>query len=277
MLRAFEEGRPAPMVPLYRSRARITCAWLSVLVGCLSGACALEPPGDATLGLFGNADPRVFYGREIGERLIALTIDDAPDLESTPRILAALRAHDAHATFFVIGGQVPGSEALIRQIVEDGHEIGNHMARDEKSVDLDPDEFERRLLLTQAELSRFAPVRWFRPGSGYYSEAMLDVLDRHGLRCALGTVYPLDAQIRWGWLVRSWIDWRAEPGAVVILHDRGRRGLRTASTLDRVLPRLREEGYRTVTLSALADWAGPTASHRVLRAPLASLDRPGGG
>ncbi len=231
-------------------------AYLWALLGCLSGACALEPPGEPTLGLFGNADPRVFYGREIAEPLIALTIDDAPDRESTPRILDALRAHDARATFFVIGDQVPGNEMLLRRIVRDGHEIGNHMASDVKSVDLDPSEFERRLVHTQRELSRFAPVRWFRPGSGYYSTEMLDILDRHDLQCALGKVYPLDAQLRWGWLVRSWIGWRKRPGAVVILHDRGSRGLRTAATLERVLPRLREAGYRAVTLSELADWSG---------------------
>ena len=261
-----------PSTRIIRFTLRLGRSGSLALAACLSFACALEPPGEATLGLFGNADPRVFYGRDIEARLIALTIDDAPDPDSTPRILATLREHDAHATFFVIGEQVAGSEDLIRRIVEDGHEIGNHMARDEKSVDLDADEFERRLLLTQTELSRFAPVRWFRPGSGYYSDEMLDVLDRHGLRCALGTVYPLDAQLGWSWLSRSWIDWRAEPGAIVILHDRGRRGLRTAATLDRVLPRLRDDGYRAVTLSALADWTGQKASRRVLRLTRVTLD-----
>jgi len=232
----------------------VLCA---VAVG-LGVGCALEPPGDATLGLFGNRDPRVFYSREIDAKVVALTIDDAPDPESSPRILSVLRENDARATFFVIGEQVPGNESLIEQIASEGHELGNHMSRDEMSVDLEEEEFERRLLLAQASLSRFGLVRWFRPGSGYYDTVMLDILDRHDLRCALGTVYPLDANISWGWLIRRWIRSRTQAGGVIILHDRGERGLRTAETLERVLPVLRERGYRVVTLSQLADWPEPT-------------------
>jgi peptidoglycan/xylan/chitin deacetylase (PgdA/CDA1 family) len=88
---------------------------------------------------------------------------------------------------------------------------------------------------------------------------MLAVLDRHGYRCALGSIYPIDAQMPWSGLAAAWIRWRTRPGAVIILHDRGERGWRTVRTLEKTLPTLRQRGYRVVTLSELAALAEPMA------------------
>lgn len=57
---------------------------------------------------------------------VALTFDDGPSPQTTPRILATLRERDVKATFFVVGSQVEEHPDLLRQIVEDGHAIGNH-------------------------------------------------------------------------------------------------------------------------------------------------------
>ncbi len=57
---------------------------------------------------------------------VALTFDDGPNPQTTPRILAALRKQNVKATFFVVGSQVEKYPGLLRQIVEEGHTIGNH-------------------------------------------------------------------------------------------------------------------------------------------------------
>jgi len=217
------------------------------------GICrALGDEDDGRLGLWRGRDPRVLYSIVISQRVVALTIDDAPDAATTPDLLAVLERHGARATFFVIADRIPGNESLLERIVAGGHEIGNHMTRDEPSIELSRDEFERELLRAGAMLAPFGGTRWFRPGSGYYDDVMLDILDRHGYRCALGSVYPIDAQIPWSAPAAGWIRWRTKPGAVIILHDGGKRGRRTAKTLSKVLPRLSKKGYRVVTLSELA-------------------------
>jgi peptidoglycan-N-acetylglucosamine deacetylase len=93
---------------------------------------------------------------------------------------------------------------------------------------------------------------WARPGSGWYSQTMIEAMQRHGYRCALGSVYPFDATIpSVAWATR-YILRNAKPGAIVVLHDGGSRGQRTARILGEVLPELRRRGYRVVSLSELA-------------------------
>lgn len=196
-------------------------------------------------------NPRVLYSVATSARVVALTIDDGPDALTTPPILDLLQRHGAHATFFIITSRVAGNESLLRRMAADGHELGNHLFRDEPSIKLPPEEFERQLLEGDALLSEFGAVRWVRPGSGHYDARMLATVAQHGYRCALGSVYPFDPQIRWSWFSRRFILGTVQPGSVIILHDWGSRGRRTLQTLSKVLPELRERGYRVVTLTEL--------------------------
>ena len=200
--------------------------------------------------------PEVLYAVATQQPLVALTIDDGPDPATTAQILDALQRHGARATFFVITAHLPGNEGVARRMVEEGHEIGNHMTADRPSIRLALPDFERDLLQAHETLSEFAEVRWFRPGSGWYNGAMLAVAHKHGYRCALGSVYPYDAWFPSSQFAAGYVLSRIRPGSVIVLHDRGGRGRRTASALERILPELNRRGLRVVTLSELVDLQG---------------------
>ena len=192
--------------------------------------------------------------------LVALTIDDGPDPSSTPLILAELRRQQARATFFLITERVPGQEQLVRAVASEGHELGNHFTRDRASIRLGPSAFETDLLRAHQVLAPYGAVKWARPGSGWYSRAMIDIMRRHGYRCALGSVYPFDATIPSAVFAARYIMWHARPGAVVVLHDGGSRGRRTAKVLSEVLPELRRRGYGVVSLSELVAATEPAGA-----------------
>ncbi|RAH86499.1 putative polysaccharide deacetylase [Aspergillus japonicus CBS 114.51] len=215
---------------------------------------------------------------------IALTIDDAPST-FTPQILEILRANEARATFFVIGAQIPvagigpdgkNGEAMLRELVLQGMELANHAMSDRPSRDLSDAVLEAEVRGVQGWLERVedqvasasasgergpgegaegkatakSKYKWFRPGSGFFSDRMRVLIHRLGLRIALGSVYPHDAQINWprvnAWHILSMV----RSGSVIVCHDR--RGW-TVPMLKRVLPELKRRGFRVVTLSELVE------------------------
>ena len=195
--------------------------------------------------------PRCLYSVPVIERVVALTLDDGPDSEHNLELLDLLRAHGARATFFLLADHINGREALVSAIVAGGHELGNHLMRDEPSVRMSPAEFEHAVRQADVALRQFASVRWLRPGSGWYTERMLDTMASAGYRCALGSVYPLDPHVPWPRVTAAYVLANTVPGAVIVLHEGGERGRRTIRILARVLPSLRAWGYRVVTLSEL--------------------------
>jgi peptidoglycan/xylan/chitin deacetylase (PgdA/CDA1 family) len=184
--------------------------------------------------------------------LVALTLDDGHDGATTPLILAELRRHGARATFFLIAERVQGREQLVRRLVAEGHEVGNHFTQDRPSIRLSAGQFARDLERADRVLAPYGPVRWARPGSGWYSQAMLDTMARQGYRCALGSVYPYDATIPSVPFSIRHILRNVRPGAILVLHDGGARGRRTVRVLRTVLPELYRRGFRVVSLSDLA-------------------------
>jgi peptidoglycan/xylan/chitin deacetylase (PgdA/CDA1 family) len=220
-----------------------------LLVG-IAGAIVWTAP-DWLLDTIAEQYPGCVYRVPTRERILALTLDDGPDAVSTPIILAELRKHGARATFFLISERMRGQESLVRSIAAEGHELGNHFSHDRPSIRLNAQEFEQDLLHAHNVLTRFTQPLWARPASGWYTPAMVEVMTRHGYRCALGSVYPFDAAIPSISWATHYILRNARPGAIAILHDGGSRGTRTAQVLASVLPTLRKQGYRVVTLSEL--------------------------
>ena len=218
------------------------------------------------LGCLSKRSPRCVYMIPTGSKAVALTLDDGPDPTHTHDILRILREHDARATFFLLSAHVRGNEALVSSIVGGGHELGNHLTDDEPSHRLSPEAFSRAAREAGELLERFGPVRWLRPGSAWHDSAMIDRIERAGYRCALGSVYPYDPYVPFVRLASAYILANVRPGAVIVLHERGGRGRRTARTLRRVLPVLRTRGYRVLSLSGLDELArSPTGVDRSAR------------
>lgn len=236
---------------------------LPIVLGwaCLGLACHTYD----TFEILWERDPRILYSVETDEAMVALTIDDGPNDVGTPRILEVLDAHDAHATFFMIGDHVAEHEDLVEAVVGAGHEIANHGARDYPAVRLSAEDFERELVDTHELLAPYGAVSWYRPGSGWYDDWMFEILDRNGYRMALGTAYPLDAELPFVSLAVRLVLWQAERGGVIIVHDGASRGLRTAKALERILPELKKRGLRVVTLSELVSAATDAEGRQALR------------
>lgn len=196
--------------------------------------------------------PGAVFFFETDQPLIALTIDDSPDTVATKKILDILKKHQVQATFFIMTNHIVGNEALIKRMLRDGHELGNHLLKDEPAAALPPDILAKAFAKSHKVLSRYQLIRWFRPGSGYYHDKMIALAGQYDYQTVLGSVYPYDPAISSEVFLEKHILSFVRAGSIVILHDVGARGLRAANVLDKILPALQTRGFRIVTLSELA-------------------------
>lgn len=208
--------------------------------------------------LLASANPDVIFYFATDRPLVGLTLDDGPHPETTVAILDLLAKHGATATFFLIGDRVPGNEELLRRMVAEGHEVGNHGMRDEPAIRLSPEEFVASVDSTNAGLALIARPRWFRPGSGLFNRRMVEVARKRGLKVVLGSVYPFDSTIKSPSFASWFILRNAQPGSIIVLHDHGENGERTLEILRSVIPELRRQGIDVVNLSQLASGSAST-------------------
>ncbi len=219
---------------------------------------AVVRPGQVVRWL-GQRYPEVLFQHETQDRVVGLTFDDSPHGTLTPQILEVLAKYDARATFFMIGDRIPGNESVIQSVVAGGHELGNHLMTDEPSIRLPAAEFERQLQQSDALLAAFGPVRWFRPGHGWFNRRMLAQIRAFGYRCVLASSYALEFLPVAALYAAMHILLTVRPGRVIVLHDGAPDRERTVAVLERLLPALKRRGYRVVTLSELEE-SGSTQS-----------------
>ena len=206
-------------------------------------------------------EPRVIWRAPpalAGQR-IALTIDDIPCKKceggsSLAGILRVLRKHDVSATLFLMSEEkgIREHALLLEQALKDGHEFGNHTIHDEPSVFLSKKNFEvalehgERTIKSLGQTTKNGGLKWFRPGTGMWTNSMLRELTRRDYTMVLGNIYPnfswLNSVAYNVWYICS----RARNGGIIILHDRPW----TPAVLDIVLPRLKKQ-FQVTSLTKL--------------------------
>lgn len=189
-------------------------------------------------------------------REVALTIDDGPDPEVTPRVLDLLDGAGVRATFFCIGWRARQSPALCREIVARGHGVENHGDSHSHAFSLfGPKRMRADIAAAQAtltELSGQAP-RFFRATAGLRNPFLEPVLAGLDLQLAAWTRRPFDTVNADPEHVLQRLTHNLGPGDILLMHDG--HAARTSGgepvilrTLPLLLQRLNAEGLKAVTL-----------------------------
>jgi peptidoglycan/xylan/chitin deacetylase (PgdA/CDA1 family) len=177
------------------------------------------------------------------ERLqFALTLDDGPDPEVTPRVLDVLEQHRARATFFCIAARAQAQPALLREIVARGHDVQNHShSHRHHFALLGPRALAREVGRAQQVLGDLcgAPPHCFRAPAGLRNPFLDPVLHGQGLHLVSWTRRGFDAVSRDAQRVLQRLTLGMAAGDIVLLHDgHGQRGRRDPPVVLEVLPRL---------------------------------------
>ena len=187
---------------------------------------------------------------------VAITIDDGPHPDITPRVLRLLEEHGAQATFFCVGEKVRRYSELAREILQRGHTIENHSQRHIHNFSLlGPGGLLEEVGRAQESIAEVTGVtpRFFRAPAGLRNPFLDPVLAWLDLRLASWTRRGFDTVSRDPDAVLGKLTRHLGGGDILLLHDGhpGRAPSRQPIILE-VLPRLldavAEAGLKPVTL-----------------------------
>lgn len=196
-----------------------------------------------------------YYVNNTEDKVIYLTFDAGYENGNLPPILEALKKHQAPAAFFVVGTFLEKNPELVKQIVADGHTIGNHTYHHKDMSQISSKEaFAEEVESVEAlyqEITGQPMTKYYRPPQGKFSEHNLQMAKDMGYRTFFWSL--------------AYVDWyednqptkeeafdkllsRIHPGAIVLLHSTSRTN---AEILDELLTKWEEMGYRFAPLSEI--------------------------
>lgn len=205
------------------------------------------------------------------EKVVALTFDDGPWGTSTRQVLQILKEEDVKATFFVLGKHALMYPDVIAEIVKAGHAVGNHSwSHPYKPVT--PEVAKQEIENTSALIAKQsqAQTRLFRPPGGNLTTGLVDYaksknyaiimwsVDTHDTRPNTTAAEIVERTLR-----------EVKPGSIILLHDGGGDRATTRKALPTLIRRLRQKGYRFVTVPELLQLAvkAPTPQPQPTPAP----------
>ena len=211
--------------------------------------------------IYGQLARRLLERRAKEHEALVLTFDDGPGSSLTPAILSILAESKAKATFFLLGRNIAGREAIVRQIAEQGHDICSHGYNHLHGLKVSPfrvlSDIKRGWASIDAALGTMRKKYPFRPPNG-----KLNII------CLLYLLVRQAPIVYWS--IDSGDTWREKPdsrrvamlaekagGAVSLAHDFDRSNENTSQfvveSVRAALAMAAEKGMRVLTVSELLD------------------------
>ncbi|WER48169.1 polysaccharide deacetylase family protein [Cupriavidus sp. WKF15] len=242
-----------------------TLAWAAAAVGATHATLA-------TVGLWPRSTwlgPNALRLPRAAGNSVALTFDDGPHPELTPRVLELLDRHGARATFFCVGERAARYPGLVREIARRGHAVENHSMHHRLDFSVfGPWRMRREIRDAQQLLADLTgqPPRYFRAPAGLRNPFLEPVLCTEGLQLAAWTRRGFDTRNgdRAARIAQR-LTHNLAAGDILLLHD-GNSGVDPAgkphctAVLPGLLAAIADAGLQCVTLRAgMAAEAGRTA------------------
>jgi polysaccharide deacetylase family sporulation protein PdaB len=200
----------------------------------------------------------VIYSVSKNEKQVALTFDDGPDSRYTVKILDILKKYDVKATFFVIGQHAAANPEVMKRMVKEGHQIGNHSWDHVDLTKLGADSLKDEINKTDDKIKEY---------TGNKTQL---IRAPYGALSGLVASTAAESEHKFiGWSVdtRDWegvsasqildnVKKELKPGAIILQHSAGGKHGNLANTVEalpKIIEYLKESGYRMVTVSELLD------------------------
>jgi polysaccharide deacetylase family sporulation protein PdaB len=193
---------------------------------------------------------------------IALTFDDGPALQYTEDILQVLRSHHVKATFFMLGRWVQQYPDLAREVVADGHAVGDHSWSHADLTQISASQAMQELTSTRDIIQQVTGVKTtlFRPPYRAYNRQILDLASSLHLSTILWSIDPHDWEMPGVGPIISTALGNAQNGAIILMHDGGGDRSQTVTALSSVIEQLQAQGFSFVTIPEMLSHLPPNRS-----------------
>src|SRR5947208_1118327 len=204
--------------------------------------------------------PTLYHQGAGGEHQVAITFDDGPDPQWTPKILDILKAAKVKAAFFLVGVNAEHHPGLVRRIVDEGHEIGNHTYYHPNLALCWPEHIRLELNATQLLLETITgrATTLFRPPYAADTQpaqlselAPLQIAQELNYLGVLENIDPQDWAKPGADIILQRVKQQRRDGSIILLHDAGGDRSQTVAALPRILDWLHTRGDTVVPLSTL--------------------------
>lgn len=244
-------------------RLDICFPWLKLIAVCVIGLIILLDLLDLTISK--THDPydkikiapmakhtRVSERTLEGKKLVALTFDDGPSAETTPRLLDILYQKDAVATFFMLGSRARYNSDIVLRAIKDGHEVASHTMYHQNLAKISSSAIAADISEAQAVFKEILgqPTTLTRPPYGSVND---NVRAQVGTPMIMWSVDTLDWKHRNTESIMGYTLDQVYDGAIILMHDIHSTSVDAVPTL---IDTLRAEGYEFATISELTNLRG---------------------
>lgn len=181
------------------------------------------------------------------DKKVLLTFDDGPHA-NTIKVLEVLKKHDAKAVFFIIGKNIQGQEAILKQIVTEGHQIGNHSFSHHNWIDVwSTKKVTEDFASCQKLIEQYqSNTKLFRPPYGVTNPNIARAVKKLNLQSIGWNVRSYDTSIKDIEKIKQRVLSQLKPGAIILLHDRLDF---MPELLETLIPAIKEKGYNLTEIN----------------------------
>ena len=207
----------------------------------------------AVTSVSNDGDLDIYRYNRNDEMNIALTFDDGPHPRLTPKILDVLDKYGIKATFFVIGVNAEYYPSALSEIVNQGHEIGNHTYSHPHINDINKTDLKSEIEKCENTLlsATNCRTRLFRPPEGMIDGGVKSVLKNLDYKVILWDIDTRDWAQTPPQEIASHVIKNIKSGDIILMHDYISYNSPTVEALEIFVPILIEKGYNFVVISEL--------------------------
>ncbi|MEU0642918.1 polysaccharide deacetylase family protein [Streptomyces umbrinus] len=189
----------------------------------------------------------IAHASDKGARGVNITIDDGPDPVWTPQVLDVLREYGVKATFCMVGTQAQAHPDLVKKVVAAGHRLCDHSVSHDTTMDKNSQTYQSKQILDAERMITKAsggvrPMYYRAPG-GAFTPYSRKLAASRGMRPLGWNVDSKDFERPGTDAIVATVEREVPNGPTLLFHDAGGDRSQTVEALDRILPRLKEQGY----------------------------------